>query len=145
MKPYVHDPALFRRHFSGQGLPGFKGKRLQRGGSLGGLAATALTRYAVPLLMAGATAAAPQIGKAVGHLAQSAARRILPNNKAMQQVAAKAATRAANHATTKALGAARKQATKTKKKHKTNSKRTTGNSHASAKGRTASTLESIFS
>lgn len=98
----MHNPAVFRAHFSGQGLPGFKGTRIQRGGSISGIAgmaANALSRYAVPLLMAGATAAAPHIGKAVGNLAQGAAKRIFPNDKAMQQVVGSVANRAASTAT----------------------------------------------
>lgn len=99
MKAYVHNPALFRDHFSGQGIPGFKGSRFQRGGSMASMAASAISRYAVPLLMAGATAAAPHIGNAVGSLAKGAAKHIFRNDKAMQRVVGNMAGKAANRAT----------------------------------------------
>lgn len=93
MKPYTHNPKLFRDHFVGQGLPAFKGARMQRGH---GSWISKLKRFAVPLLMAGATAAAPHVSKAVQKVATNAVRHVFPSNPAMQMVVGQAAGRVAN-------------------------------------------------
>ena len=84
MKRYVHNPELFRHHFTGQGLPAFKGKRLQRGR---GALSKKLKRYAVPILSAGIKAAAPHVSKTAKQLAAQAARQAFGNNPAMQNIA----------------------------------------------------------
>lgn len=148
MKPYVHNPALFRKHFSGQGLPGFKGARIQRGGSLAGMAASALSRYAVPLLMAGATAAAPRIGKAVGKLAEGAAGRVLPNNPAMQRMVGQVASRAATRVTNKTAKAVSSRVRKSKRRNSSKvqkGRKTKTSRRQSLKRRAARALKNIFS
>ena len=102
MKPYVHDPKVFRDHFIGQGLPAFKGKRVQRGH---GIITSKLKRYAVPLLMAGVRAAAPHMSNVASRVASSAMKSVFPNNPAMQQlvgsVASNVTDRVLSHATKK--------------------------------------------
>lgn len=83
MKRYVPNPQVFHKHFSGQGLPGFKGRRVQHGY---GSWISKLKRFAVPLLMAGATAAAPHISNTAQNIAQSAVKSAFPNNPIMQRV-----------------------------------------------------------
>ena len=82
MRPYVHNPNVFRNHF-GQGLPGFKGTRIQRGHGL----STKLKRFAVPLLLAGAKAAGPHLENVVRSVAKGAVRRVFPGNPAMERIA----------------------------------------------------------
>ena len=102
MRPYVHNPKVFRDHFVGQGLPAFKGKRVQRGN---GVFTSKLKRYAVPLLMAGVRAAAPHMSNVASRVASSAAQRVFPNSPAMQQlvgsVASNMTDRVVSHATKK--------------------------------------------
>ena len=93
MRPYVHDPKLFRDHFIGQGLPAFKGRRVQRGY---GVFTSKLKRYAVPLLMAGVRAAAPHMSNAASRIASSAMQSVFPNNAAMQQLASSVAGNVTN-------------------------------------------------
>ena len=90
MKPYIHDPARFRAHFAGQGLPAFEGQRMQRGN--GGWVSK-LKRYAVPLLIAGAKAAAPHVSRATSQVAANMVQRAFPNNPAMQRVVGNVAGR----------------------------------------------------
>ncbi len=106
MRPYIHNPAVFRAHFTGQGLPAFKGQRLQRGN---GSWTTKLKRVAVPLLMAGASAVAPHLKKAAKRAVTSATQRVFPNNPAMQRVVGSVAARAADHAIGKLTGAIKKR------------------------------------
>ncbi len=106
MKPYVHNPVVFRKHFAGQGLPAFKGTRIQHGY---GSWITKLKRFAVPLLMAGATAAAPHISKVAQKVAQSAAQRIFPNNPAMQRVVGNIAGKVTKRAVKKVAGTIKKR------------------------------------
>ncbi len=106
MRPYIHNPAVFRAHFTGQGLPAFKGKRLQRGN---GSWITKLKRVAVPLLMAGASAVAPHLKEAAQRAVTSATQRIFPNNPAMQRVVGKVAGRVADHAFGKLTGVIKKR------------------------------------
>ena len=95
MKPYVHNPALFRNHFAGKGLPAFRGARMQRGR---GALSKKLKRFAVPLLKAGAKAATPYIAKAVNRVASTAAQRIFPGSPAMRQLVGRVAENATNQA-----------------------------------------------
>lgn len=99
MKPYIHNPTLFRTHFSGRGLPAFQGARMQRGR---GVLSKKLKRFTVPLLKAGAKAATPYIAKAAGKVATTAAQRFFPGSPAMQKLVGKAATNATNHIIKKA-------------------------------------------
>lgn len=84
MKPYVHNPQLFRAHFVGQGLPSYSGARMQRGY---GLSMGKLKRFAVPLLMQGVKAAAPHISKVTKSATTAAVRKIFPNSPTAQRVA----------------------------------------------------------
>lgn len=93
MKPYVHNPAHFRDHFAGKGLPAFQGARMQRGH---GIWTNKLKRFAVPLLKAGAKAATPYIAKAVRKVASTAAERVFPGNPAMQQLVGRVAGNVTN-------------------------------------------------
>ena len=84
MKSYVRDPALYRAHFAGGGaMPVFRGRRTQRGR---GRVKKLLKKYAVPLIKAGARAAAPHAGKIAKKLTKSVAKHAFANNPAMQQV-----------------------------------------------------------
>ena len=84
MKPYVRNPALYRAHFAGGGMmPVFRGKRTQRGR---GRVKKLLQKFAVPLLKAGARAAAPHAGKIAKKVTKSVAKRAFVNNPAMQQI-----------------------------------------------------------
>ena len=87
MKPYIHNPNVYRHHFQnqvGRALPGFKGARTQRGHGLGSLFG-ALARKAIPLLSAGAKLVAPHLKHAVkgiakdvtGKVAQEATTRLI--------------------------------------------------------------------
>ena len=98
MRPYVHNPKLFRDHFAGKGLPAFKGSRMQRGYGL----TKKLKRFTVPLLMAGVKAAAPHVSKAAGQAASVAIQKAFPNNPGMQRFVGKVATGAANRVITHA-------------------------------------------
>ena len=93
MKPYIHNPAQLRAHFAGQGLPSFKGQRMQRGR---GNWVSKLKRFAVPLLMAGANAAAPHVSRAASTVASNVAQRMFPNNPIMHRVAGNVAGQVAN-------------------------------------------------
>ena len=79
MKSYVHDPQLFRRHFSGKALPAFQGKRIQRGN---GLMFSFAKRLAVPLLQA----VAPHVAGAASSLAKKAVSKVFPKHKKMQRI-----------------------------------------------------------
>lgn len=106
MKRYVHNPALFRAHFSGQGLPAFKGTRIQRGH---GSWVSKLKRYAVPLLAAGVQAAAPHVSKLARNVVTHAAQRMFGNNPAMQQVVGHVAGQVADNVVGKVTNAAFKK------------------------------------
>ena len=93
MRPYIHNPALLRAHFAGQGLPAFKGQRMQRGR---GNWASKLKRFAVPLLMAGAQAAAPHVSRVASNVASNVAQRMFPNNPIMHRVAGNVVGQVAN-------------------------------------------------
>ena len=95
MKQYIHNPALFRDYFAGNGLPAFRGARMQRGG---GTFTSKLKRFAVPILKAGAKAATPFIANTANKIATTAAQRVFPGSPAMQQLVGKAAGKVTNHA-----------------------------------------------
>ena len=85
MKAYVHDPAIFRQHYlnqSGQGLPGFRGQRMQYGRGIGSFLGK-LVRKAIPLLASGAKMVAPHLKKAAVSIATDV------GGKAMQAVTRK--------------------------------------------------------
>jgi len=105
MKPYIHNPALFHNHFAGQGLPSFKGTRIQRGYGWAGK----LKRYAVPILRAGAAAAAPHVSKVVRNITQSAVQRAFPGNPIMQSVASNVTGNLTNRLMGAATGAIKKR------------------------------------
>ena len=79
MQSYVHNPQLFRRHFSGKSLEAFNGKRIQRGR---GVAFSFLKRIAVPLL----NSAAPHIVGAASSLARRLTAKAFPKHKRMQRI-----------------------------------------------------------
>ena len=66
MKPYIHNPQVFRNHY-GSGDTVFRGARRQRGHG-------ALTKFAVPLISSGVQKAKPFIKK----LARQTVRKLLP-------------------------------------------------------------------
>ena len=79
MESYVHNPQIFRRHFSGKSLEAFRGKRTQRGR---GIAFSFLKRIAVPLL----SAAAPHIVGAASSLARRLTAKAFPKHKRMERI-----------------------------------------------------------
>lgn len=105
MKPYIHNPALLRHHFTGNGLPAFRGARMQHGRGL----ISKLKRYAVPILKAGASAAAPQLSKAASFAASQAAQQIFANNPAMQHMVSGLAGTVVDKTISKVTGAATKR------------------------------------
>ena len=115
MKPYIHDPARFRAHFAGQGLPAFKGQRMQRGN---GSWVSKPKRYAVPLLIAGTKAAAPHVSRATSQVAANMMQQAFPNNPAMQRVVGNVAGRV----TDQVMGAATNAMLQKKGKRKTNAR-----------------------
>ena len=72
MKPYIHNPQVYRNHF-GSGDTVFQGARRQRG---------AVKRFAVPLILKGIKFAAPFVKK----VARQAVRRVAPNSQWAQQL-----------------------------------------------------------
>ena len=83
MKTYVHNPALFRNHFAGNGLPAFRGTRIQRGyGSL----KSKLKCYAVPIAQTTIKAATPHVKKIIRKSVSMAAQRAFPNSQPMQRM-----------------------------------------------------------
>ena len=64
-------------------MPVFRGRRTQRGR---GRVKKLFKKYAVPLIKAGARAAAPHAGKIAKKLTKSVAKQAFANNPAMQQV-----------------------------------------------------------
>lgn len=93
MKAYVHNPAVFRSHFTGKGLPAFRGARYQRGHGLRNVAKS-IGRVAVPLLKAGVRASAPHIQGVVQKAATSAMRQAFPNSPGIQRFVGNVAGRA---------------------------------------------------
>ena len=74
MKPYIHNPQVYRNHF-GSGDTVFQGARRQRGYG-------AVKRFAVPLISKGIKFAAPFVKK----VARQAVRRVAPNSQWAQQL-----------------------------------------------------------
>lgn len=90
MRPYVHNPDIYRRHFKGKALPAFKGQRIQRGHGMFSL----FRRFASPLL----GAVAPHVAGAASKIARNAVKAAFPNQPLMQKVVGnvvQAGTRAA--------------------------------------------------
>ena len=89
MKPYFHDPEIYRRHFRGKALPHFKGQRIQHGHGM----LSFVRRVASPLI----GAVAPHLAGAASKFARKAVRAAFPNNPLMERVVGnvvKAGTRA---------------------------------------------------
>ena len=107
MKPYIHDPARFRAHFTGNGgLPIFQGAYRQRGH---GRVLRKMKRYMVPLLAAGARVAKPYATKAAQKAAERAASLVFKDNPAMQQAIGNAAGKLAESVINNKVEKARKQ------------------------------------
>ena len=109
--PYVHNPSIFRAHYSGRGMPVFKGARRQRGH---GAFLNALKRVAMPLLLSGTKAAAPHISKAVSNVTSKAVGRAFPQNAAMQEFAGRIAGQAFDAAARRAGQSIQKKENKKK-------------------------------
>ena len=89
IKPYVHDPDIYIRHFRGKALPHFKGQRIQHGHGM----LSFVRRVASPLL----GAVAPHLAGAASKLARKAVKAAFPNHPLMERVVGnvvKAGTRA---------------------------------------------------
>ena len=82
MKKYQHNPELFRSHFSGQGLPAFKGKRIQHGYGISSI----LKRVAVPLISNITELVAPLVIKGTQQISKKAMKKVAPRNKRLQQM-----------------------------------------------------------
>ena len=74
MKPYIHNPQVYRNHF-GSGDTVFQGARRQRGYG-------AVKRFAVPLISKGIKFAAPFVKK----IARHAVGKVAPNSQWAQQL-----------------------------------------------------------
>lgn len=84
MRPYVHNPAVFRAHFAGRGLPAFQGARYQRGHGRIGKIVKKVGRAVIPLFKAGVGAVAPHVKGAVKTVATGAMQHAFPHSPAMQ-------------------------------------------------------------
>ena len=91
MKPYIHNPQVYREHF-GSGDTVFRGARRQKGHE-------AVTKFAVPLITSGIKKASPHIRK----LATKAVHKILPNNYFAQQIANQAVNKITNTLSSKPM------------------------------------------
>ena len=109
MKRYRHNPELYRDHFTGRGLPAFQGQRTHRGRGRGKRLLKKLKRVAVPLLKAGARAAAPHVSGITRTVATKAAKAAFGDNPAMQQVIGQVAGRVAEGVMGRALQKKRNQ------------------------------------
>lgn len=75
MKPYIHNPNIYRHHYRSQvgtGLPGFSGNRMHRiqyGEGLGSILSS-LARKAIPILASGVKLAAPHVKHALKGIAK---------------------------------------------------------------------------
>ena len=124
MKRYKHNPELYRDHFMGRGLPAFQGRRTHRGRGRGRRLLKKLKRAAVPLLKAGAKAAAPHISGITRTVATTAAKAAFGNNPAMQQVIGQVAGQVAEGVMARTLQKKRNQRGRGRRKR--NSKLLTG-------------------
>ena len=111
MKPYVHNPQVFRNHF-GTGDTVFQGARRQRGHG-------AVAKFAVPLISSGIKKASPFIKK----LASQSVKRLLPGVPFAQQIADTAVNKITNTLSSKPMiekvvGSAENRASKLFKKKK---------------------------
>ena len=91
MRPYIHNPQVYREHF-GNGDTVFRGARRQRGHG-------AVTKFAVPLITSGIKKASPHLRK----LAGKAVQKILPNNMFAQHIANQAVNKITNTLSSKPL------------------------------------------
>ena len=82
MRPYVHNPDIFRKHYIGRALPAFQGQRMQYGASPFNL----IKRIAAPLIYQGIKFAAPHLAGSAGKLAQMAMKKVFPKQHGMQKV-----------------------------------------------------------
>ena len=105
MKKYQHNPNIFRSHFAGQGLPAFKGRRLQQGYGLGSL----LKRVAIPLLSNVTDLVAPMLVKGTQHVVEKAMKRVAPRNRNLQKFVSENAARAASFGINKSRKAIKRQ------------------------------------
>ena len=103
MRPYVHNPELYKRHFKGKALPSFKGQRVQRGQ---GAQFDFIKRLATPLI----GALAPHVAGAASKLAKTAVKTVFPNHPKMQRVVGNVVQAGAN-AAVKTLQKKRKSST----------------------------------
>ena len=124
MKRYRHNPELYRDHFTGRGLPAFQGRRTHRGRGRGRKLLKKLKRVAVPLLKAGARAAAPHVSGITRTVATRAAKAAFVDNPAMQQVIGQVAGRVAEGVMARTLQKKRNQRGRGRRKR--NSKPLTG-------------------
>ena len=91
MRPYIHNPQVYREHF-GSGDTVFRGARRQKGHG-------AVTKFAVPLIASGIKKASPHVRK----LAAKAVHKILPNNYFAQQIANQAVNKITNTLSSKPM------------------------------------------
>ena len=79
MKPYIHNPNIYRHHFQrGSALPGFRGTRMHRqyGDGIASFFGK-LARKAIPLLISGAKLAKPHVMKAAKNIAEDVGKRVV--------------------------------------------------------------------
>ena len=70
MKPYIHNPSIYRQHYQiGSALPGFQGSRMQHGNGIGAFLGK-LARHAIPLLSKGVKFVAPHLKHAFKGIAK---------------------------------------------------------------------------
>ena len=74
MRPYVHNPDIFRKHYIGRALPAFQGQRMQYGASPFNL----IKRIAASFIYQGIKFAAPHLAGSAGKLAQMAIKKVFP-------------------------------------------------------------------
>ena len=79
MKPYIHNPNLYRDHYrsqTGGELPGFRGMSMQHGNGIGALLSK-LARKAIPLIMSGAKMIKPHVINAAKGVAKDVTGKIV--------------------------------------------------------------------
>lgn len=81
MKPYIHNPNIYRHHYRkqvGSALPGFSGSRMHRvqyGDGLGSILSS-LARKAIPLLASGVKLATPHVKQALKGIAKDVTQQV---------------------------------------------------------------------
>ena len=115
MRPYVHNPAVFRAHFIGQGLPSFQGARYQRGHGRVGKFVKKVGRVVVPLLKVGVGTVAPHVQGAVKTVATGAMQHAFPHNPAMHDRVGNTVSNIAGEVVDKVLNS---KGNKKRQKHK---------------------------